>query len=128
MEPEIKPLLAQLYFGADPSNCITISGGYDSPKTWRKFLADLKPKHKPYFKVLKQHVVDNKMLGICGSEMRECHFKFTNGVSIAFTMRAWAEFMSAVMNLKQGWERYYLTPGTNLQANEQNKKEEGAQV
>lgn len=86
---------------------LTIFGGDRSNPTWDEYLENADADVRPYFLIIKEWVLGLPTLP-CGDELNIFHFKFSDGMHIGFTWRAWGDFVQAVVGKHEGYMKYYM--------------------
>jgi hypothetical protein len=90
-------------------NATVVMGGLNISLLWPEYLdrviaADL----RPHVELIRQAVEEIGWIGKTGGEICNYHqFKFSDGVEIGFTWRAWGDFMQAIVGKREGYMAYY---------------------
>jgi len=103
-----KKLTVRMIEGETPEDCNIIRGGYDPAPDWEEYVEEIVPEWKEYVEILKQYILKKNLLGMTGEMQRDMYFLFSDGVSLAFTFRAFADLMQAIVNKREGYCKYYM--------------------
>ncbi len=89
----------------------TLLGGDSTNPSWDEYLDGFQDEFKPHMKALRAYVEENGLVGMTAEAMQdrgEGEYRFSDGQEIAFTWRAWGDFMQAVVNKREGYMCYYM--------------------
>lgn len=90
-------------------DCKTTLGGDNTNPSWEQYLNDYKEEYRPHISLLKKAVEELKWVGETGERIANYYcFHFSDGVKMAFTWRAWGDFMQAMVDKKEGYMKYYM--------------------
>lgn len=95
----------------DPDECEVIMGGDSSNPTWDEYLKkfeNLEFQKRIY--LIRYVIEENGLVGITGERKQDLgiSFKFSDGVHLSFTWRAWGDLMQAIVNKREGYVEYYM--------------------
>ena len=85
-----------------------IVGGDPSNPSWQEYLESYKEEYHPHILLLKRSIEENGLLGYTGQKADDFTFQFSDGQTWAFTWRGWADLMSAIVDKKEGYIKYYI--------------------
>lgn len=92
-----------------PNDVNIISGGDPANPTWEEYKAEWDEDYRPHIELLKQKIIELNWLGKKGSEICNYYiFVYSDGVKLGFTWRAWGDLMQAIVNLQEGYMKYYM--------------------
>ena len=86
---------------------IPIMGGDDNNPTWDEYLKIFREQYRPHMEVLKAYVKEHHYQ-TSGQYHNEYSWQFSDGFCMAFTCRAWGDFMQAVVGEREGYMAYYM--------------------
>jgi hypothetical protein len=91
------------------ANNSVILGGVDPAEHWEEYLDSFKDKYQPHVQLIRSAI---EALGWVGdtAEKRanDVSFHFSDGEVWDFTWRAWGDLMSAIVDKKEGYMKYYM--------------------
>ncbi|KKN13197.1 hypothetical protein LCGC14_1008950 [marine sediment metagenome] len=85
-----------------------IMGGDSSNPKWDEYIRQYKRKYKPYIRLIRKYIIENKLIGITGDQQNEWAFEFSDGANLGFSWRAWGDLMQAIVNKREGYMTYYM--------------------
>jgi hypothetical protein len=84
-------------------------GGDARNPTWEEYIAEATPKLVPYLEAVRTCCERDDHVGLCGNELQaRGSFKFSNGVYLGLSWRAWGDFMQALVGKREGYMAYYM--------------------
>lgn len=87
----------------------SIMGGINNPPSWKEYISDYPKELRPKFLLIKDAIKKLGWIGKTGEEISNNYcFIFSDGVSIGFSWRAWGDLMSALINKREGYMKYYM--------------------
>ena len=90
-------------------NQIIVSGGRSDNPTLEEYIDELTEDWKPKIKVLAKFIKNSNFYKITADQFCNYnHFRFNDGKEIAFTWRAWGDFMQAIVGKREGYMAYYM--------------------
>lgn len=93
---------------SDANNSVII-GGTDPAESWEEYHGNFKDEYKPHVELIRSAI---EALGWVGdtAEKRanDTSFHFSDGEVWDFTWRAWGDLMSAIVDKKEGYMKYYM--------------------
>lgn len=85
-----------------------IMGGDSTSPMWSEYLRYWKVKYRPHIRLLRKFIIENGLIGTTGEDQNHWTFKFSDGVHLGFSWRAWGDLMQAIVNKKEGYMAYYM--------------------
>jgi hypothetical protein len=87
----------------------TIFGGDPSNPTWEQYLDQYEDKFKPHIIAIRKAIEASEWMkataeNFCNNHIFEC----SDGVTFAFTWRAWGDLMQAIVGKNEGYMTYYM--------------------
>jgi hypothetical protein len=86
-----------------------VMGGNPENPRWRKFLNGCRAEFKPYAIAIKNALIEENLIPSYGMDCSNNYlFEFSDGRKpVGLSMRAWGDFVSAVVGKKEGYMAYY---------------------
>ena len=105
----MKKLTVKVVLNQIDENMIVLCGGRHDNPTWDEYLKDVSSEWKEKMNVLKEFVKKSDYYKITADKFcNDNHFRFSDGREIAFTWRAWGDFMQAIVGKREGYMKYYM--------------------
>lgn len=103
-------LTCTIVFNDKEDNAKIILGGNPKNPTWEEYLKDYKEEYHPHFKLVREELEKQNLVGITGEQHQNkgISFKFSDGLHLAFTWRAWGDLMQAIVGKQEGYMKYYM--------------------
>jgi hypothetical protein len=91
------------------NNYWSIMGGDSSNPSWNEYMENYTEEYKAHFELLKQAIINAGWVGKTGEEVCNYHYyRFSDGLKISFSWRAWGDLMQAIVNKREGYMTYYM--------------------
>ncbi|KKM79563.1 hypothetical protein LCGC14_1348550 [marine sediment metagenome] len=106
-----KALTAQIKecFGDYPKDVVPLMGGMDTNPTWDEYLDIFEDDFQPVLKAIREAVEREGHIGKTGDQFCNYHhFLISDGQRVAFSWRAWGDFMQAIVGRREGYMTYYM--------------------
>lgn len=85
-----------------------ILGGDSSNPSWDRYLDKWDKDWHGHFVALKDWIASSEWHLSTGRDQNDHTFKFSDGHMFAFSMRAWGDFMQAIVGKNEGYMQYYM--------------------
>lgn len=86
-----------------------IMGGDDRNLTWEEYLSEVEDKYQEHFTAIKECIEKSEFYKATGETFCNTHyFEFSDGITCAFSWRAWGDLMQAIVGEKEGYMAYYM--------------------
>lgn len=85
-----------------------LTGGNPNNPIWEEYIEEFKKEHRWRLEAIKELIRENGCWGATGEAMNDKYFEFDDGQIIAFTWRAWGDFMQAAAGKREGYMAYYM--------------------
>lgn len=88
---------------------IDIMGGDNRNLSWLEYLSEVQEKYKPHFIAAKKTVEKSEFYKATAEIFSNKYYlKFSDGVTMGFSWRAWGDFMQAIVDKREGYMKYYM--------------------
>lgn len=92
----------------DPDQLALLGGRMDCP-TLEEYLSELTDEWKERMSVLAEFIKSSHVYKETADRFcNDYHFRFSDGREIAFSWRAWGDFMQAIVGEREGYMAYYM--------------------
>lgn len=93
---------------ADLAQREVMFGGMRNPPSWETYIKScIRPGRRRHSRLMKKWLLKKPRI-LCGDEVNNISFRFSDGVIIAFTCRGWGDFAQAVVDKREGYMKYYM--------------------
>ena len=90
-------------------NQIVVSGGRNDNPILEEYINELTEDWKPKIKALARFIKKSEYYKMTAEHFcNDNHFRFNDSTEIAFTWRAWGDFMQAIVGEREGYMTYYM--------------------
>lgn len=105
----VERVVGEMPYGEEHPDSAIMLGGRPYALTWAEYLDEWRDEWVPRLTALRGYVASNGMVGMnAGEAQTQTHyFRFSDGATLAFSARAWGDFMSAVVGKREGYLRYF---------------------
>jgi len=87
----------------------TIFGGDPSNPTWEEYLAQYDDEFKPHIIAIRKAIEESEWMKATAEQFCNNHiFECSDGITYAFSWRAWGDLMQAIVDKREGYMSYYM--------------------